>query len=253
MMEDASKMLIKPQIFKPFEGLSAGQSTRHGGVSLAPYFTLNLGKNTGDSPENVAENRRRFAAALGFDANQLAWSRQVHGDAIKLVTEPGGDEGYDALVTNVPGILLTVSVADCGAILIYDRENKAVAAIHAGWKGSAAGIVGKTLKFMAEQFGSRGPACHAYLGACISAKAFEVDEDVASRFSAQYKRYDDQRNKFLVDLKSVNAADCLGFGMLPRQIEISPYCTVEDNADFFSHRKEKGLTGRGMVGIGLRG
>lgn len=253
MMEDASKMLIKPQVFTPFEGLSAGQSTRHGGVSLVPYFTLNLGNNTGDSPENVVENRRRFAQALGFDAAQMAWSRQVHGDAIKLVTEPGGDEGYDALVSKVPRILLTVSVADCGAILIYDRENKAMAAIHAGWKGSAAGIVGKTLKYMAQQFGSRGPACYAYLGACISAEAFEVDEDVASRFSAQYKRYDDQRKKFLVDLKAVNAADCLQFGMLPRQIEISPYCTVEDNADFFSHRKEKGLTGRGMVGIGLRG
>ncbi len=252
MMDDSSKILIKPQVFAPFEGVSAGQSTRHGGVSPAPYFTLNLGKSTGDSPENVAENRRRFAAALGFDAGQMAWSRQVHGDAIKRVTAPGGDAGYDALVTNVPGILLVVSVADCSSILIYDRENKAMAAIHAGWKGSAAGIVAKTLKLMALEYGSKGANCYAYLGACISAEAFEVDEDVASQFAAPFKRYDASRQKYLVDLKKVNAAGCLEFGIPAGQIEMSAFCTVLDNKDFFSHRKEKGVTGRGMVGIGLR-
>jgi len=251
-MDDTSKMLIKPVIFGQFDGVSAGQSTRHGGVSPAPYYTLNLGKSTGDAQENVVENRRRFAAALGFNPAQMAWSRQVHGDAIKLVTEPGGDEGYDALVTNVPGILLAVSVADCGSILIYDRENQAVAAIHAGWKGTAAGIVSSTLKFMAHHFGSRAETCYAYLGACISANAFEVDEDVASQFADPFKRFEPQRQKHLVDLKSANAAWCLDFGIPQAQIELSALCTVGDNEYFFSHRKEKGLTGRGMVGIGVR-
>ncbi|MBC7778029.1 MAG: peptidoglycan editing factor PgeF [Phycisphaerae bacterium] len=244
-------MTILPAILAQFPNLAAAQSTRHGGVSPATYQTLNLGKSTADDPANVAENRRRFCAALGFRPDQMAWSKQVHGDQIRHATEPGGSEGFDALVTNVPGILLAVSVADCVPILVYDHQNKAVAAIHAGWRGTVAGIVAKTLIFMENEFGTQGDNCFAYIGACIDECSFEVGDEVALEFAEPFKRFDAERGKFFVDLKKANAEQLLEFGVPETQIEISPYCTMRNSEDFFSHRKDRGFTGRGMGVIGL--
>ncbi|MBP6811027.1 MAG: peptidoglycan editing factor PgeF [Saprospiraceae bacterium] len=243
--------MIQPKIFTQFPNLAAAQSTRHGGVSPAPYHSLNLGKSTADDPANVAENRRRFCAALGFEPAQIAWSKQVHGDQIRLITEPGGAEGFDALVTNVPGILLAVSVADCTPILVYDARQQAMAAIHAGWRGTVAEIVAKTLIFMQKAFGTSGEDCFAYIGACIDECSFEVGDEVAVAFTEPFKRFDAQAGKFFVDLKKANAAQLLAFGIPEAQIEISPYCTMRHSTDFFSHRKDKGLTGRGLGVIGL--
>ncbi|MFN0036792.1 MAG: peptidoglycan editing factor PgeF [Saprospiraceae bacterium] len=245
-------LAIFPTIFAPFPQLAAAQSTRHGGVSPVPFQSLNLGKNTADSPANIAENRSRFCATLGFFPEQMAWSKQVHGHEIRDVAAPGGAEGFDALVTDVPGILLVVSVADCTPILVFDKGQNAVAAIHAGWRSTVADIVSKTLAFMAKTFGTRGGDCYAYVGACIDECSFEVGDEVATQFANPFKRFDAERNKFFVDLKKANAAQLLAFGIPEGQIEISPYCTVRHHADFFSHRKSGGQTGRGLGAIGLR-
>lgn len=248
-----NSMFREPAIFSRFPHLAAAESTRHGGVSPAPYASLNLGKNTDDDPANVAENRRRFCAALGFSPAQMAWSKQIHSDQIRVVSEPGGAEGYDALVTNRPGILLAVSVADCTPILIFDVKNKAVAAIHAGWPGTAARLVEKTLRRMSVEFGTKGTDCYAWVGTCIDECSFEVGEEVAVQFDAAFKRFEAGRGKFMVDLKKANAAQLLAFGVPENQIETSPWSTVLNNEDYFSHRKEKGKTGRMLAAIGLRG
>ena len=182
----------------------------------------------------------------------MAWSKQVHGDQIRHTIAPGGAEGFDALVTNVPGILLAVSVADCTPILIYDHRQKVVAAIHAGWRGTVAGIVAKTLIFMEKTFETRGVDCFPYIGTCIDECSFEVGDEVAEEFAEPFKRFDAGRGKFFVDLKKANAAQLLEFGIPEAHIEISNYCTVRNVADFFSHRKDQGVTGRGMGVIGLR-
>jgi YfiH family protein len=244
-------LLRRPAIFASFKNIAAAESTRHGGISPAPYASLNLGKSTDDDPANVTENRRRFCAALGFLPEQMAWSKQVHADQIRLVTEPGGAEGYDALVTNQPGILLAVSMADCTPILIYDLKNNAIAAVHSGWPGAAAGIVEKTLERMNAEFGTKGADCRAYVGTCIDECSFEVGEEVAVKFDAAFKRFDAERGKFFVDLKKANAAQLLAFGIPEHQIEISPCSTVLNNEDYFSHRKEKGATGRMLAVIGM--
>lgn len=246
-------MFRQPLLFQSFPEIVAAESTRHGGVSPAPYESLNLGKHTGDAPENVAENRRRFCSALGFSPEQLAWSKQVHGAEIRLVEEPGGAEGYDALITNVPGIFLAVSIADCTPILIYDPENRAAAAIHAGWRGAAANIIGKTLDAMRRHFGTNGDACLAYVGTCIDECSFEVGPEVAAQFDGVFTRFDPERNKFFVNLKKVCAAQLAARGVLETRLEISPYSTVLHNADYFSHRKEQGVTGRMMGVIGMKG
>lgn len=240
-----------PAIFAHIPGLVAAESTRHGGVSPAPYTSLNLGKSTDDAPENTAENRRRFCAALGFSVEQLAWSRQVHGAGVLHATSPGGAEGYDALVTQTPGVFLAVSVADCVPVLVYDPKRRAVAAIHAGWRGAAAGLVGKALRLMAERFGTEGADCLAYVGTCIDECSFEVGPEVAAAFHPAFKRLDPDRGKYLVDLKKACAAQLRDFGIPERAIEVSPFSTVLHNGDYFSHRKEGGVTGRMMAVIGV--
>lgn len=245
-------MYRKPTIFQSFPSLTAAESTRHGGVSPAPYASLNLGKSTGDVPEYVAENRRRFCSALGFAPEQLAWSKQVHGAEIRLVTAAGGAEGYDALITRTPGVFLAVSVADCTPVLVYDPVNQAMAAIHAGWRGAAANIIGKTMAALALHFGTNGADCLAYIGTCIDECSFEVGIEVADQFAPDFKRFDPERDKFFVDLKKVCSTQLATCGLPERQIEISPYSTVLHNTDYFSHRKEDGLTGRMMAVIGLQ-
>ncbi|MEZ4941558.1 MAG: peptidoglycan editing factor PgeF [Saprospiraceae bacterium] len=241
---------FRPTIFKNIPQLIAAQSTRHGGVSPAPYHSLNLGKNTADQPENIVENKRRFCAALGFAPDRLAWSNQVHGADIRFVTAPGGAEGFDALITDTPDVVLAVSVADCTPVLVCDSKNRAVAAIHAGWRGAAAGIVGKTLQAMAQQFGTKGSDCQAFVGTCIDECSFEVGPEVAAEFAEAYKRFDAGRGKFFVDLKKVCAQQLLDFGLSENQIELSPFSTVLHNNNYFSHRKEGGITGRMLAVIG---
>ena len=247
-----AKYFRQPAVFQSFPALVAAESTRHGGVSKPPYQSLNLGKSTGDQPAHVAENRQRFCAALSIEVGRLAWSKQVHGAEVRLVTAPGGAEGFDALISNVQGVVLAVSVADCTPILVYDAKQKAVAAVHAGWRGTAASILRKTLLQMQEQFGTSGADCYAYVGTCIDECSFEVGDEVADAFDPGFKRWDMARQKFFVDLKKANAAQLLDFGVPVAQIDISAYSTVLHNADYFSHRKEMGLTGRMMAVIGMR-
>ena len=245
-------LFIRPHIFQQHPQVLAAQSTRHGGISPAPFHSLNLGKSTADEPENVAENRRRFCTALGIETSQLAWSKQVHGTEVRHVTAPGGAEGFDALICTTPGIALAVSVADCTPILIYDPQNQAVAAIHAGWRGTAEGIVRHTMERMQQVFGTKGEHCRAFIGACIDECSFEVGEEVAETFDPAFKRWDSGRQKFFVDLKKANSAQLLEAGVSAAQVEISTFSTVLHNEDFFSHRLEKGATGRMMAVIGIR-
>ncbi len=252
-MDIFSQPCIKPVIFDDIPGLVAAQSTRHGGVSDAPFDTLNLGKSTDDIPAHVQENRRRFCDYLGFVPEQMAWSKQVHGDEIRIVESPGGSDGHDALVTNVPRILLAVSIADCTPVLICDPVNRVVAAVHAGWKGTVARLAAKTLLKMKEHYGTNIADCRVFIGACIDECSFEVGNEVATRFDDPFKRFDSDRGKYVIDLKRANAHQCIDLGVPASRIEISPFSTYIHHEHFFSHRYDKGVTGRGLCAIALNG
>ncbi|WP_428659169.1 peptidoglycan editing factor PgeF [Runella sp.] len=252
MQETNQSSFHSPTIFQRFPNLVAAESKRHGGVSVAPFSSLNLGINTNDEPENVRENRRLFFEKLGVSENTLASSYQVHGDTIQLVTEPGRAEGFDALVTNVPEIMVGVTVADCTPVLIYDARCGVVGAVHAGWRGTVSQLVYKTLETMHGEYGTAPGDCYAYVGTCIDECAFEVGEEVAEQFPDTFKRFDAVTKKFLVDLKRANAAQLENFGIPAAQIEISPYSTITHNADYFSYRLEKGQTGRMLAVIGMK-
>lgn len=248
---DKYPIFRKPQIFNQYPELVAAESTRHGGVSTGHYTSLNLGGSQ-DTPENIMQNNLIFFGALGIPFEQVAKAHQVHGTDIVAVTSPARFEGYDALITDIRGIQLAVTVADCTPILIYDPVTGAVAAIHAGWRGTVGGIVTKTVAAMQKNYGTRPEDCVAYVGTCIDECSFEVGDDVAQHFTPTYKRLDDTTGKFFVDLKASNRDQLLHTGVKPGNIEVSPYSTVIHNHDYFSHRAEKGLTGRLLVTIGRK-
>jgi polyphenol oxidase len=241
-----------PEIFANVPGLVSAESTRHGGVSAPPFYSLNLGGSTQDKPENVMENNLRFFGALEVPFEQVAKSHQVHGTEILHTEVPGRFEGFDALITNTRGVQLAITVADCTPVLVYDPVQKAVGAAHAGWKGTVGEIAVKMIAKMSEQFGTVAADCLGYVGTCIDECSFEVDSDVSQHFDDPYKQWDAVKGKFLINLKAANKNQLLKAGLLPEHIEVSQYSTVLHNEEYFSHRKEKGTTGRMLVTIGLR-
>jgi polyphenol oxidase len=245
-------VIVIPKIFSQFGQIAAAQSTRLGGYSQAPYQSLNLGLSVGDNPDTVLQNRETFFQKLGLTSQQVSLAHQIHEAHVLTVTQPGSHTGYDAQITNQPGIGIAVSVADCCPILVYDAHNQAVAAIHAGWRGTVKHIVSKTLTLMQAQYGTQGAYCYAYVGVCISTKAFEVSADVAQHFDQTHKTYNKQTDKYHVDLKQANAQQLRAFGISNSHIEISEDCTFLNNDRYFSHRKENGNTGRMLAAIALK-
>lgn len=233
-----------------FPGLLAVQTTRHGGVSSGSLGSLNLGWYTKDRPENVRENYRRLGDALAFDPVRMAAGYQVHGSEILRVAAPGQTHGYDAFVTDRVGILLSVTVADCTPVLLYDPVRQVVAAVHAGWRGTVAGIAEKTVAAMHRWYGTEPRDCWAYIGACIDYADYQVDADVADHFAPAYRRWEPREEKYYVDLKGSNRDRLLGAGLRAERIEVSPFSTLSRAADFFSHRAAAGRAGRGIALIG---
>ncbi len=232
--------------------LLAIESTRWGGISIQPYSSLNLGAFTNDHKEAVQRNKEILYSDLGINGDQIASSFQCHGNEVLNVIEPGYYEGFDALITNKKDIFLQILVADCTPILLFDPQNEVVAAIHAGWRGTANNIVQKTLEKMKDVFNTNPSDCFAYVGTCISQPFFEVDEDVALYFDEEFYVFDKEKNKYFIDLKGCNVRALSDAGLIKNHIAVSPLCTVKDNHLFFSHRHEKGTTGRFGVIIGMR-
>lgn len=244
-------MIIHPEIFKN-QPIIAAQSTRLDGVSEGAYSSMNLGMSVNDLKENVIKNRELFFGNQGIKLSQLVISKQVHGNDVFVANSPTITEGYDALITNKSNVFLAVSIADCTPILIYDTKYNAVAAIHAGWKGTVAEIVKHTLEKMQQTYGTNGADCMAYIGACIDYEQFEVGEEVAVNFDTAFKKFDSQKERWFVDLKSTNKKQLLDFGIRSENIEVSSYCTVKNEELFFSHRRDRGMSGRMMVVIGMK-
>lgn len=246
-------------------------STRSDGLGPASGRDLNLGFTASDSRPRVEENRRRFLRALGGDFT-LAALRQVHSVRIVRVTKrPDGTIEYgfpgvagpardplpsgDALVTGESGILLSVRTADCLPILLVDARKKAVAAIHAGWRGALDRIIGKTVAELAAAFGSQPPELLAAIGPSIHACCYEVGEEVCDAYRKESRAADQffSRSPGLrLDLAAVARAELQEVGVPSPNIETADFCTACRKDLFFSHRKEGPETGRMMAVVGMR-
>jgi hypothetical protein len=215
-------------------------STRKGGVSAAPWDTLDLGLSCGDRPESVLENRRRLLVSLALDPASLATAGQVHGTRIHSATSPGHEPGCDALLTSTPGLALAVATADCMSLL-YAAPG-AVAVAHAGWRGAAAGLPATTLQSLCAAAGVPPGAVRVALGPCIRACCYEVGPEVAQRFPASTVRTVEGRLR--LDLPAVARLQLLEAGLPPGAFEDTGACTACEPHWYFSHRRDAGRTGR---------
>ncbi len=237
--------------------VAMGFTTRHGGVSRAPFNSLNLGLNTNDPEAHVETNRAAVARAFDLPPHLLLTVRQVHGSNILAVTEPNFDLAHfqkvesDAIVTNQPGILMGVLVADCYPVILYDPKVSAAGVVHAGWKGAAAGLIGQTVQAMQDLFGCRPEQMKAAIGPGIGAHKYEVDRPVRDAFrqgSGQWSRIAEETRlgHWLLDLKMSCLLQLEQAGIARASVDVVQECTCCHKEKFFSHRRDQGQTGRQM-------
>lgn len=251
----ASSLLASPHAF----------TTRHGGVSRGIYATLNLSRSVGDDPENVTENYRRLSRALGLETDRFVFTRQVHGTCVRPCSaqdliSPDADVSYEAdgLMTDEKNVPLVVTTADCVPILLEDPVRGAVAAVHAGWRGTVGDIAGKAARRMVEAYGCRPEDIRAAIGPCISLCCFETGPEVAEAVHTLLGEHASEfivprGEKFMVDLKGINARRLEQAGVLPENIDISDLCTACRSRTFWSHRKTGGQRGGQAALIMMRG
>jgi polyphenol oxidase len=255
-MSAGSLPLIRPAWAMP--GVRATMTTREGGVSEGPWSSLNLGTSVGDEPEHVAENRRRFVAALG--GARPVWLRQVHGVQVLRLDRGAAEnppQAADAAWTMEPGIACVVQVADCLPVLLAAVDGRAVGAVHAGWRGLAAGVLEATLTAMERDAGVPAAQVRAWLGPCIGPRRFEVGADVLAAFGAEatpqapgfvFRPRPDGAPRWLADLRGLAAQRLRAAGVTA--IESVDDCTFEDGSRFFSFRRDA-TTGRMAAAIAL--
>lgn len=203
---------------------------------------LNLGFNTPENKEHVARNRLALLSSLNIDSDWVAYADQVHSNRVQFVTEGGTYPSTDGLVTKVPGLTLAIQVADCAAVLLWDAENKVIAALHAGWRGAVGDIIPRGIKKMKEQ-GAETSKIKSFVSPCISLKNFEVGIEVADQFPDQFVNNTDFEKPH-VDLKSFIKHQLLDKGIPGNQIEIREECTISEAEKFYSYRREGNESGR---------
>ncbi|MGH9602423.1 MAG: peptidoglycan editing factor PgeF [Terriglobales bacterium] len=279
--------LIRAESLAALPWLLHGFSTRLGGVSKAyGGSTLNLGFTDTDSRKAVEQNRARFLRALQADASKrtetLLLLKQVHSDTIHVAESPSKQPRVgDGQITRVPGLLLAVQTADCLPVMLVDPKHRAVGIFHAGWRGTLARIVEKGVAAMRLHFGSDPGKLLAAIGPGIHACCYAVGEEVHDRFASQFgyaetlfhkvfesdpvrEKYpllfltarapghSDFGPKLHLDLVAANRRQLLDAGVPMRNLWASPLCTSCRTDLFFSHRNEKGVTGRMMGAVGIR-
>ncbi len=242
-----------------------GFSTRLGGVSEGYLASLNLGCHRGDTEENLRENYHRFCAATGTDDKRVVMANQVHGVAVRAVTEadvkaelldPTPFEA-DGLVTDVPGVTLVIFSADCIPILLFDPGRRVAAACHAGWRGTAGAIAGVTVETMVDCYGCRRVDIRAAIGPGIGGCCFETDSDVPEAMerslgglAAPFIRARGQ-GRYQVELTGINRAILLQAGLLEELIDVSRDCTCCQPERFWSHRYTGGVRGSQAAAVML--
>lgn len=280
--------IIQVDPLRRLSWLVHGFSTRTGGFSKAfGGNDLSLGFTKHDSRPTVEKNRKAFLQALGVKHGAESWPlitlRQIHSDLIHLVDRPpDAPLAGDGLITATPGLLLAVQTADCLPILLVDRKNRAIGAFHAGWRGTVQRIVEKGVGEMRRWFNSQPRDLLAAIGPGVHACCYQVGEEVRDKFHSQFayagklfhtsKESDEIRerypllfltarapghselpNKIFLDLVEANRQQLLAAGVSARGIHASDLCTSCRTDLLFSHRAEKGVTGRMLAVVGIRG
>jgi YfiH family protein len=241
-IEGHAPLLNAPEFLAPH-----GFATRLGGVSEGPYTGLNLGANTEDDPERVARNREIFAGWFGVPIDGVCLLEQVHGDEV-VEARAGITPRADAQTSDDPSLLLAIGTADCLPLLFHDTKTGAAGAAHCGWRGTLAGLAAKTVRVMTERYGSRPEDLRVAVGPGICGGCYEVGLDLAERFHEA--GFDDdvvlleQGDRARLDLAAANRAVLVRAGVPAASIVSTDTCTACDPVLYFSHRRDRGTTGR---------
>ncbi len=225
-------------------------TTREGGASAHPFDTLNLGRAVGDDPQAVRANRARVLETLGRSLADQVEASQVHGDRVAVVgrADRGGNvPDVDGLITRDPAVVLAMHCADCVPLLLVDPVRGAVAAVHTGWRGTAAGAAPAAVGAMVGTFGSRPADLLAAIGPAIGPCCYEVDALVVERFAPWPWRdrvvSPAPSGRWMLDLWEANRRQLVDAGVPPGSVAVAGLCTAHHPALFFSHRRD-GATGR---------
>lgn len=243
----------------------AFSTTRQGGVSIGNYASMNCTPYTGDDIEAVQRNQELLCTALHINKEQLIIPCQTHSVNALVIDKEFLQQNaekrdellqhMDALITQEKGVCLCVSTADCTPILLYDRKQQVIAAIHAGWRGSVNCIVRKTLEQMHRLYNTQGEDIYAAVGPCIGFDAFEVGDEVYHAFKQagfimEYiSKWKPETHKWHIDLPMANKLQLIDFGIPANQISDCDICTFTQHNDFFSARRLGIKSGRILSGI----
>lgn len=244
------KALISYLVCEPLEdaGFVNAFSTRAGGTSAFPSAALNLAHFKGDEKENVAENRRRFLKAIGAEDAAIVTARQTHSIercVIETETDARGPQpNCDAMISRLKGLLLAIQTADCLPVLIADTRSGAMAAIHAGWRGTAGRITERTVADLMLKHGVNPRDSIAALGPTACARCYEVGEDVIERYKKEFGYWRNllidfkENGKAHLDIRAANVQQLAFCGFDEDRIHVADYCTMHQNELFFSYRRE---------------
>ena len=227
-------------------------STRLGGVSEGYYSSLNLSFDRGDDPARVLENFKRIGASMGVNVEDMVLSKQTHTTNVRVVTEEDKGKGVmrernytdvDGMITNVPGICLVTSYADCVPLYFVDPVKKAIGLSHSGWRGTVGKIGKNTVQLMQENFGSKPEDLLAAVGPSVCMDCYEVSEDVIEQFKEDFEKkywedlfYKKENGKYQLNLWKANELIFLESGILPEHMAITNVCTHCNSKILYSHR-----------------
>jgi YfiH family protein len=243
---DGEMTVILPKIFSGISYVRAGMSTRIGNESDTE-FGINLSYNVGDDPTCVGRNRKNFFAQVGILEHELAIPLQCHSNNVLKVDTPGEYRECDALITNTTHVALVVTVADCVPILLFDPINKAVGAVHAGWRGTIGLIVKRAVEKMKAEYRTDPAQMFAYIGPSAGVCCYEVGEEVAVMFGNKVVPY--SKKKTFLDLKKENMFQLMQLGVLASNFEVSSSCTICERKLYHSFRRDGQKAGRMMAVI----
>ena len=260
----SKKRMLEYGLNRSCPGIFCFSTTRHGGVSTDAYASLNCTPYTGDDRDCVRRNQELLLSSLPQRPQELIIPWQTHGTRVLTIDSgflSAGEEqrhallqGVDALVTDLPGICLCISTADCIPVLLYDKKHQAIAAVHAGWRGTVNFIIEHALERMHILYGTDGADIFAVIGPGISLDAFEVGDEVYEAFRLAgfpMERIARKQEKWHLDLWEANRLQLLDFGVPSAAIETASICTYTHCEDFFSARRLGIRSGRMLSGIML--
>jgi YfiH family protein len=236
-------------------GVLAFSTMRQGGCSTGNYADFNINNYCGDAPEHIARNRQALAALIGVSEQHIVMPHQTHGSVVCRVDAPPAEvlEGVDAVMTDVKGLCIGVSTADCIPILLYDAEHHAACAVHAGWRGTVKRIVQEAVRQMQAAYDSQPCQLKAVIGPGISLESFEVGDEVYQQFADAGFDMDPIARRYAkwhLDLPQCNRIQLEAVGV--RDVWMSGICTYQQYEQYFSARRLGINSGRIYTAIVLK-